>query len=463
MDSELRAPQRCRSANAASYQAYPKPTAGDGKGLSPRQKRKPKADAQKGLTRNNSSYSASPTSHLFRTASPYRRALRKSIKEAQASERAYSLDTRYLSSLSALSLPTRRLSSTGSDRQIEASDTESNYSIATKDVEANNAEDDAKVGGKSNYFFEDNDQAGESSSSGLSASNAPTIAHGRNISSTSSVEWKTWLSANVSKLETPSTTVSGDSRGELYHSLVQSFGHVREDAEIESPSELPMPEMLKALEQERGTPARQRRRIPHAPSPSSATRPMDSGHELSLKDDENSPPFAGRRDSKGVGAPPLIPLQSELRNASLMVGAQSGEGERRDDLMPRMRLVNTKIQNCPARDEEASRRRGRACAGVEAASPTASSPGLTAAVEKQFGKVCTGSPRGRDWKLEEGDTTPRRNIDGKSNGTESAGFGWDFQVMGSKRIVELFLSSRRRRIKSSATATDREDGSLMSA
>ncbi|KAM4063804.1 hypothetical protein HRG_006915 [Hirsutella rhossiliensis] len=443
-EDEFQSTKRSGSARSASYQAYPKPTAGDGRGLSPRGKPRPGADAQR-LAHRSSAFYASPASHLFRTASPYRRALRESIKEAQESECAHALDARYLSTLSALSLPTRRPSTAGSDREARTSDAGSVYSSTAEDVKAGQPENNADAGESTCSSLNYHGHANETSFADPPAYNAPAMAHGRNISSASSVEWKTWLSANVSKLETPSTTMSAESRGELCHGLPPSFGHVREQAEIESPGDLPMPEMLRAAGLDRATPARQMSESPYQASPSTA---------------------AQRRRSHGLGGPPLIPSRSSLRTAPSLPGTQSSvhaDAERQDARLPRMRSLNTMAtRSSPARDDQVPKRRGQPCMGFGGVSPAQSSPGLTAAVEKQFGKLSTGSPRrGYDWKAEGDATTPKRKAGGRVDDAGSAGSSWDAQVMGSKRMVDLFLSSRRRRIEGSAMGTESENTSLV--
>ncbi|KAF4513147.1 hypothetical protein G6O67_000456 [Ophiocordyceps sinensis] len=458
VDDDFRGTQRPGSAISTSYQPYPKPTAGDGRGLSPK-------TTQTSLAHGDSAFFASPTGHLFRTTSPYRRALRESIKEAQEPECVHALDARYLSTLSALSLPARRPSTAGSDREARVSDAGSVYSSATDDVKTgqrgNNAEAEESTCSSLNYPG----RAGGRSFADEPAHNASAPAHGRNLSSASSVEWKTWLSANVSKLETPSTTLSADSRAELSHGMPPSCGHVREEAEIESPSDLPRPELLRSAGPERAMPAKYMSESPYQASLTAGPRKktMDAKHDAKTPADENSPPMTGpRRRSHG---PPLIPSRSSLRAAPFLSGAHSGakvEVYGKQGGLPRMRSLNTMAsRSSPARDDQAQKRRGRACMGFGSASPARSSPGLTAAVKKQFGKLSTGSPRVCDWREYEDSSTPRRRVHGGGAGADSASSDWDAQVKGSKRMVDLFLSSRRRRIESSATGTESENTSLV--
>lgn len=83
----------------------------------------------------SSAFFASPTSHLFRTASPYRRALQQSMKEADMATRCETSDglgAGYLQSLSALSLPTRRTSIVDSEGHNNTGYASSVYSASPR-------------------------------------------------------------------------------------------------------------------------------------------------------------------------------------------------------------------------------------------------------------------------------------------------------------------------------------------
>ena len=87
-------------------------------------------------------------------------------------------------------------------------------------------------------------------------------------------------------------------------------------------------------------------------------------------------------------------------------------------------------------------------------SPAKSSPGLTAAFERQFGRSSSGS-QGHDFgrSSDQGFMTPRSVLDSRT-GSEQDALDWEAQKLGSKRMVDLFLSSRRKRIKGSETSTE---------
>ncbi|KND89192.1 hypothetical protein TOPH_06183 [Tolypocladium ophioglossoides CBS 100239] len=466
-ESVVRGRKRSGSTRSASYKAYPNPTAGDGVGLSPYKfGQRSDLDALSSLAHRSSAFFASPSCHLFRTASPFRRALQETMKEVQEGEHTHALDTRYLSTLSALSLPTRRPSTAGSERDIRMMYAESVYSCATEDARPCQARDDTAMGGDalSPRKFH---RHGDATIFVDQPAYKPVPAHSRDFSSASSVEWKTWLSANVSKLETPSTTLNTDTREVSY--TLPPFGHVREAAEIESPGDAAKPEGLNSASVGNMTPVKS---ILDSPRPTSthagSKKMLEARRNPSLAVDENSPPIMGERarDARTNG-PPAIPSRSSLRTVPSLPSVKASTGRRKGGagvVLPRMRSLNT-IANMspPARDEQLLKRRARARLGAAGASSAKSSPGLTAAVKRQFGKASTGSPmRGPGWSSEQDVGTPRMGGDGAHEAAADSS-DWDAQVMGSKRMVDLFLSSRRKRIKGSKTGTETEGESMSAA
>ncbi|PFH62830.1 hypothetical protein XA68_11611 [Ophiocordyceps unilateralis] len=425
---------------SASYQPYPKPTAGDGKGLSPRHKAEADSQPQRSPDRR-SAFFASPTCHLFRTASPYRRALRENIRDAQEAGKTYDGDGRCLSVLSALSLPTRCPSTVASEKDIGQSDGESVYSCATP---PQGAENDACGGEDDDYGEATREQPPRSF----------MTAHDRNVSSTSSVEWKLWLSSNVSKLETPSTTMSADSHGDVSYKP-PAFGHVREETEIESPGYVLKPRTVDSGSQANTRPVKQ--------SPESPCQTTTTAYRKAAEVDENSPPTAeeGSCDVGSVESYPN-PWRDSL-HASCHAGGRDGP--------PKMRLFKTGVDASPPKRDDHPLLRQRAQRRQRKTAPHSaqSSPGLTAAVEKQFGKADMGSPLKKKPGSEEATsagsplkkTGPEESIDPTwESEAETSGPDWEAQVMGSRRMVDLFLSSRRRRIESSRTETEGENMSV---
>ncbi|KAH7316823.1 hypothetical protein B0I35DRAFT_479631 [Stachybotrys elegans] len=187
------------------------------------------------LSSRSSAFFASPTSHLFRTASPYRRALQETMNATQEPVQSRHAGPSYLRSLSDLSLPPRQPSVAGLD-QVMSADDDSIYSPPTPDrpnvsllnrgsTTANSSQaPTAPTYGEATIY----------SNTTRARRERPQVSHARDISTASSVEWKTWLSSNVSKLESsPLANAASSQNGTVY--ALPSLGHVRERAELGSP------------------------------------------------------------------------------------------------------------------------------------------------------------------------------------------------------------------------------------
>lgn len=409
-------------------------------------------EPQKSLISSRSSaFFASPTCHLFRTTSPYRRALQATMKATQANERPQTPGTKYLGSLSALSLPTRRSSTDGSDDDERMAYAESVYSNSSekipspsKSIKQTPAEKDH---GDVTIFLPVETQRPSFSLSSR---------HAREVSSSSSIEWKTWLSANVSKLETSSTTLRTDFPEEP-SSSPRHPKHIREKTEIEPEggdffgASLPL---RVAADKDNGPPGLT---IASQPPKFQLANPW---YSQSPSANENSPPVTGA-PSKAVCSKETSPIGSKgnLRTIPSVPNVNTCVTTNLESPLeiPRMRSLNTLAKPCsPMKDEMRLRRQSRTRLRANDASAK-SSPGLTSAFERQFGVSKTGSPG--MWKTKE--------PSGKADGTPNAGIDdmgrreLDAQVMGSKRMVDLFLSSRRKRTASSQTG--RSSDSLSSA
>ncbi|KAL7793711.1 hypothetical protein V8C37DRAFT_84016 [Trichoderma ceciliae] len=404
------------------------------------------------LSSRSSAFFASPTCHLFRTTSPYRRALQETMKAAQAGDRSHTPGTRYLSSLSALSLPTRRTSTDGSeDNDDRMAYAESVYSSASEKHQLRN-DNPPSVSRSAGHASAPKGHGDATIFPTSKTQRLPlSSVHVRDISSASSVEWKTWLSANVSKLETPSTSLRTDFPEEP-SSAPQPSRHVREKTEIEPDGDGLPQDILGA-----GLPLRLAadKNNHSSPLPAMARTKFQFAnpwYPQSPATNENSPPATGARskslcskDASPVGSKGnlrTIPSVSNVKtHASTNVEAQLR--------MPRMRSLNTLTKPCPPLSEEMRlKRQSRTRLRVNDTSAK-SSPGLTTAFERQFGVSKTGSPG--VWKAREPsckvDCTPVSGVDAGIDGMGRREL--DAQVMGSKRMVDLFLSSRRKRTASS--------------
>ncbi|KAF4122917.1 hypothetical protein GMORB2_7224 [Geosmithia morbida] len=192
------------------------------------------------VSERSSAFFASPTSHLFRTASPYRRALRESMKEAETAARtreAQGLGAGYLESLSAISLPTRRASTGFSERPVNMNYAESVYSD-TYDSEAN---DSTSVVQKTPHLYENEESFTEQS--------YPCYVNSHqcgSVSPLSFVEWKKTASLHAMGLEEVQVQ-GGEVPTPNLPRTFPIFSHVREHAEIDSTTELMTSSMTSKL------------------------------------------------------------------------------------------------------------------------------------------------------------------------------------------------------------------------
>jgi hypothetical protein len=387
------------------------------------------------LSQRSSAFFASPTCHLFRTASPYRRALRENMKVAEQTQRSQP-DLHYLKSLSSLSLPLRQLSTTGSDRDIYTTGAESVYSHHTESGKMSTLEDNkqlvdsfpqppkSQTHGDVTIFV---DQPGSR------VVRTPM----REFSAASSVEWKTWLSSHVSKLEGPTISAKGDEPSEQ-PGLLPALGHVREHAEIDSPGDaisltkVQVAGPLKALEGNKVVLATPR-------------QPQKPTRTASYATDENAAPISEpeiRKLPSASSRSSLREFQPGCRDENSQCSLRENEG------ISRARNIAGSIGSSPlTREEILRRRRARMGTARGSVSPAKSSPGLSMAVDKQFGKATTGSPRPRlEWRGQRS-VPSLRNEAGLSrdnlNETNMLEPEIEPQVMGSRKMVEMFLSSRR--------------------
>ncbi|KAL7970763.1 hypothetical protein HDV63DRAFT_374463 [Trichoderma sp. SZMC 28014] len=400
------------------------------------------------ISSRSSAFFASPTCHLFRTTSPYRRALQATMKATQANEQPQTPGTKYLSSLSALSLPTRRSSTDGSDADERMAYADSVYSNSSEKKVSSPSKSMKHTPMKTDHGDVTIFLPVETQRPSLSLS----ARHAREVSSSSSVEWKTWLSANVSKLETSSTTLRTDFPEEP-SSAPRHSKHIREKTEIEPEGDGLLQDVLVG-----GLPLRVAADKDNRPSAlTTASQPpkfqlANPWHSQSPGTNENSPPVTGTR-SRNMCSKDTSPALSKgnLRTIPSVPNVTKSVKTNSEAPLeiPRMRSLNTLAKPCsPMSDEIRLRRQSRTRLRANDASAK-SSPGLTTAFERQFGVSKTGSPG--IWKAKE----PLSKADGIPRSEADAGIDdmgrreLDAQVMGSKRMVDLFLSSRRKRTASS--------------
>ncbi|KAK3180479.1 hypothetical protein K4F52_008207 [Lecanicillium sp. MT-2017a] len=380
----------------------------------------------------------SVSNYLFRTQSPYKRALRQSIN-ASNEEQHRAINVRYLSSLSALSLPTRRPTPDNTEGDFRLTSAESVYSRSSDNE----------------TILLGHNQEGEQQPQDIGAeelcdngSSSPTQAHLREVSSASSVEWKTWLSANVSKLEA-GTGSKEFADAQAWNPWI-TIGHVREQAEIEPilcQSRLSSQASISSCDyidnaETMKTDSIKQNANQHAKPTFSEAAPQQTL-------DENKHPASANR-SKGIyECNDGHENNTAASPGNVLRAVSSLPNVRRNKATDSPRYWATPQASCGKKvsgewviDEEAPHRTALSPVKSGPGSSAKSTPGLTAAVTRQFGTASTGSPRrrggryGMDPKMA-GVSPHQRSISGGVS---------DAQVMGSKRMVELFLSSRRNKI-----------------
>ncbi|QPG98596.1 hypothetical protein C2857_007771 [Epichloe festucae Fl1] len=437
------------SSKSTSYKAYPDPTAGDGKGLSPNSK-SPTAESASSQSSaqagRSSTFSPSPSNFLFRTTSPYRRALQRSIQEQQETRHTRALDTRYLSTLSALTLPTRCPSTLGSERDVRLTYAESFYSFITEDLTSSNLNPPEVA---PNPIVEEETEEVQPDMARPMA----TPSQCRDMSSASSVEWKTWLSAHVSKLEAPHNTTSA--RGaETATGSSPSVRHVRENAEIESPADMPkanvghkqpsVPLMegsgniLKPHSENIHT---RPDKVNGTPAVSPSDVELGGGRPLDDEETHDQSPLV----------PPPIPCRNILRTVTSLPNVENETAT--DSVKCKQSITHRRsLNNIPTwvplpQDGAHRKRRDQENERRDAPSSKGSNLGLATVTQQSGLDSKTGSPLRYKTRTLNSPHTPVGPVAGPGNVPESVKSEWDAQIRGSRRMVDLFLSSRRKAIQ----------------
>ncbi|KAK0628602.1 hypothetical protein B0T17DRAFT_632243 [Bombardia bombarda] len=242
---------------------------------------------------------AGPASHLFRTTSPYRRALRKTMEDEQA--------------------PGREQGQTFGSQNSEASTKIHADNSANRELRANSGSTNKNGDSESVYSTDDD---GGAARAAMNVNRDSTIIADsprayrpsgyRMNSSASSTDWQSWLAANIAKLE-PSPSPPKPCEVEYaLPTMPRSFpsGHVRETAQTHEEYD------EESLVFEPPT------RKPTLPtSPLSMVEPnvvKVSPQQRSIK--RSTPPSVGRLlyENDSPLGPPTIPIKSALRETPLL-------------------------------------------------------------------------------------------------------------------------------------------------
>lgn len=438
------------SSKSTSYKAYPDPTAGDGKGLSPNSKAltaEPASSQSSAQAGRSSTFSPSPSNFLFRTTSPYRRALQRSIQEQQETRHTRALDTRYLSTLSALTLPTRCPSTLGSEKDVRLTYAESFYSFITEDLTSSNPNPPEVA--PEPIVEEETEQVQPDMARPIA-----TPSQCRDMSSAGSVEWKTWLSAHVSKLEAPHDTTTA--RGaETATGSSPSVGHVRESAEIESPADMPKANVGHKRPSAPLMEGSGNVRKPHSENihacpdkvngtPGVSPSDMELG-DRSLDDEET-------QDRSPLVPPPPIPCRNILRTVTSLSNVENETATHsvkcKQSITHRRSLNNIPTWVPLPQDGTHRKRRDQENERRDAPSRKGSDVGLATVTQQDGLDSKTASPLRYKTRTLKSPHTPVGPVVGPGNDVpESVKSEWDAQIRGSRRMVDLFLSSRRKAIQ----------------
>ncbi len=176
------------------------------------------------------------------------------------------------------------------------------------------------------------------------------------------------------------------------------------------------------------------------------------------------PPKSERRDLRSPFQSPCFPSGQSGSDTKASSSSQPQTREerasvRRSRSLARVRSLNrigatkTGSPGTPTRVSTGLVKRAGRGFGASAAESLASSPGLTAAVERQFGAVSQPAAVSANDDKENIPAAGKGGSVGSggacTDGTGLTGPVVDAQVLGSKRMVDLFLNSRRQRMVSS--------------
>lgn len=387
------------------------------------------ASPMKTLSTRSSAFFGSPECHLFRTRSPYRRAVRGSIQAAAEASPPKSPAFNPWK----MSLPTVRIRrpSTESENDQKLAYDESIYSTDVEHVEVshntnNSVPESPKTQERHGYatIFLDPPKY-QSPKAGP--------AH-RTASSTSSIDWKSWLSANMSEIDAKWSNPERSQSKEPGSSNIdhpKAYGHVREQAQIDGEEE----------------------------------ENMNSDCNLEIPPLANQSPRIVKGDSERAARQPGHNRTNEQIHATLAAKARPVAASRLPVCNSILRSTPSSAQSKMSKDKE-NMPSHDACGDSDISKKDRPVPHTRSlgALKKQNQNVITPQrDTAKPWKCAETKTpqsfprqkienvSPRYAMDADSYAVENTGASSVYsspsrQSLGSKDMVEIFLDSRRRRI-----------------
>ncbi|KAI0883954.1 uncharacterized protein GGS22DRAFT_195086 [Annulohypoxylon maeteangense] len=429
------------------------------------------------LSTRSSAFFASPTCHLFRTKSPYRRALQDSIRtESQNTQLRSPEYNPWMRSLTGLQI--RCPSTCDSEMDVKMQYAESVYS-STEDLGGSSINPSSAVDKFPNPPNNNHGDATIFLSPPVYRPTPPSITKHRVTSSTSSVEWKSWLSANVSKLEgTPDRVNAGALQYTVPRTIAttRSLGHVREKAQINGDededddqphSSFHFPSNIEVYKPTRPEPDTalstiEQNAIPilHTTPPTQtqtqATRPALQKkkstspilHDSNYKENEDPSRFTVTQIRNSLCATPSL---GSMQSPSIRDANPASEPTVKGpfDSIRRKSLAHKASTNTLAGNSTHKLvRRQQGSNAKKYVTPTPS-PGPKAAADKMGGS--TGSRRRFMLATTRGaENVSPKDVEARnfSVDAEETDLGVGPQTMGSRKMVDLFLSSRRKRMTS---------------